>query len=897
MIPIKLSLRNFLSYGAKPQEINFGLHPLICFSGKNGHGKSALLDAITWGIWGQARKVGVQSKPDAHLLRLGQSSMMVCIDVLSNNTRYRIKREFALTKASHPFAQLEFGIIDQQDQLVKNLTEKTIRHTQETIDRVLGVSFETFVNTAFLRQGNANEFSKKSPKDRKEILAQILQLGQFDALKKAAYERAKEFLQEIENYTIRKQSLERELEQQEILEKKQVLLEEELKLLSNEELLCKQQQNVLEQKLLEAAQNLAKIRHIISYDKQLEQDEQEQYKKLTHIVKQWRTAHKKLRSIKSLSPDIRKELVAKLNNLQKLQKDFFDHKAQLISAQSALETHVKQKKLKHEIIKKNCEIAQETKYGELKKNYALKEQANKDYKSQEQELKQYQEEHKNICAHITRIKQECDTLEEIEQQFEKRKIFYHKWLDTLHRFKQEINHIKRKRELIRPTAKGQACCPLCRQQLSAQYAHNMDIALTKEQHSLCNRYRRLAAAIKELKNLLLQQHTNLLETRSKLKRMEMFISQEQNLSLLIKKISHDLSEKRKYLIELNANINLLQKEIAHADTESTIGEDDSTSHKLQQQIDILQQKINNHLYKPEEHQALINAWQKEQDQQQDMLYEQEQKLQQQRWFTFLNLKDNLKKIYTQRKKCHISYAQEQQIEQEKEHISQQKSIHETNRKHLQDVREKLLQEKARTESTLKSIYIKKEELELIKCSLKSLEQEAHDYVNLSSIFSRDGIQALLIEDALPEIEQEANNLLSQLTQNQSHIIIESLRDLKKGGVKETLDIKISDTMGIRPYELFSGGEAFRIDFALRIAISKLLARRAGTSLQTLIIDEGFGSQDEEGLSLLMDTIHHIQHEFAKIIIVSHLPQLKDQFPVHFLIHKSNQGSTVNIVEH
>ena len=107
---------------------------------------------------------------------------------------------------------------------------------------------------------------------------------------------------------------------------------------------------------------------------------------------------------------------------------------------------------------------------------------------------------------------------------------------------------------------------------------------------------------------------------------------------------------------------------------------------------------------------------------------------------------------------------------------------------------------------------------------------------------------LLIEDAIPEIEQEANHLLAKLTNNQAQIFIESLRDLKKGGTKETLDIKISDAGGIRPYELFSGGEAFRIDFALRIAISKLLARRAGTALQTLIIDEGFGSQDEEGLA-------------------------------------------------
>jgi len=194
-------------------------------------------------------------------------------------------------------------------------------------------------------------------------------------------------------------------------------------------------------------------------------------------------------------------------------------------------------------------------------------------------------------------------------------------------------------------------------------------------------------------------------------------------------------------------------------------------------------------------------------------------------------------------------------------------------------------------------------LEQLKREHKEQQKEiAHlteivdDYNIIAEATSKNGIQALLIENAIPEVEQEANRLLAKLTNNQAHIFIESLRDLKKGGTKETLDIKISDAAGMRPYELFSGGEAFRIDFALRIAISKLLARRAGTSLQTLIIDEGFGSQDEEGLTNIMDAIHKIQDDFLKIIVVSHLTSMKDQFPVHFLVEKGINGSTVNVIE-
>ena len=220
-------------------------------------------------------------------------------------------------------------------------------------------------------------------------------------------------------------------------------------------------------------------------------------------------------------------------------------------------------------------------------------------------------------------------------------------------------------------------------------------------------------------------------------------------------------------------------------------------------------------------------------------------------------------------------AQQQTLRKEKEQLLQQKGAYENQQKKLREL----------------ELHQKTEQKKL-----KQLNEEIQDYQEIAAATSKNGIQALLIENAIPEVEQEANQLLSKLTNNQAQIFIESLRDLQKGGTKETLDIKISDTAGIRPYELFSGGEAFRIDFALRIAISKLLARRAGTALQTLIIDEGFGSQDQEGLAHIMDAIHKIQADFVKIIVVSHLTSMKDQFPVHFFVQKDTQGSRIDVMQ-
>jgi exonuclease SbcC len=170
------------------------------------------------------------------------------------------------------------------------------------------------------------------------------------------------------------------------------------------------------------------------------------------------------------------------------------------------------------------------------------------------------------------------------------------------------------------------------------------------------------------------------------------------------------------------------------------------------------------------------------------------------------------------------------------------------------------------------------------------------YEELALAFGKKGIQAMLIETSLPEIEDEANRLLGRMTEGRMSVNFETQRDTKKGDIAETLDIKIGDELGTRDYEMFSGGEAFRIDFAIRIALSRLLARRAGAPLPTLIIDEGFGTQDAEGIEKLKEAIISIQDEFKKIIVVTHIEELKDAFPTRINVVKTEGGSRIEVSE-
>lgn len=169
-----------------------------------------------------------------------------------------------------------------------------------------------------------------------------------------------------------------------------------------------------------------------------------------------------------------------------------------------------------------------------------------------------------------------------------------------------------------------------------------------------------------------------------------------------------------------------------------------------------------------------------------------------------------------------------------------------------------------------------------------------DYEDLAAAFGKKGIQAMLIESAIPEIEDEANTLLDRMTDGRMKVQLLTQRETKTAGMTETLDIVISDELGARPYEMYSGGESFRINLALRLALSRLLTHRAGAKLQFLIIDEGFGTQDAQGKYKVVEAINAIKDDFAKILVVTHDQELKEAFPQRIEVSRNFSGSTFEV---
>ncbi len=863
MVPLKLAVKNFLSYGQTTQYIDFEPYNLICLSGKNGHGKSALLDALTWVLWGYARKAQSGARADENLVRLGQTQMMVSLEFLCNGEIYRVRRELNISSTKVQTA-LDFGIVDPQTGAIRGLTDKTLRATQEKIIAAIGLDHESFINSVFLRQGASNEFSKKSPKERKEILSSILGITQFELIKKKAIEKSRLLATQRDTLLPIHQRLSCEITQKETLTQALAAALEQEKTL---------QENLHElQKKLQAAEvNFQQHMH----DKQLFQQATESAQKLHSRIQQ------SLQELRNSRAEFKKILSKKINHGN---KDLQNHEL----LEKELELLQKNELQRFELQQHVLQISQklQTLTATLQAAHTQKTHAI-DMQVQQVTLRisMHQKRATELAEKIARlsIPKSAQPPQVTLEKYEKYREVYQKFVTQKNNLLTKVQDYDYSLKAL--STAGIAHCPTCTQELLPDKKITLCNTQHKERARAQHQLARFTKLLPALKQTIITMHT-VLETLKEVAHTEKQIAE------LRKEHAEIIAQKDAESITLSS---LMLDKQALA-TQQTLLTHDATYRKYCAELEKIKSQLN---LLPE-----ISPERKLELTSQLKLSKLEAQVS----------PENINPLLQQIKKVvHITVAhlksmkREQReltlkIETTREKIAQQSSL-DTELQKLRSTTQQqaetlntLLREIGSYKEQLARLELQEKEFTRLSASIKEFSYEQEIYQSIAQAVGKDGIQALLIEQALPEIEQEANMLLEKLTDGQAHLFIESLRDLKSGKSKETLDIHISDATGIRAYELFSGGEAFRIDFALRIALSKLLARRAGTTLQTLIIDEGFGSQDEEGLAHIMEAIYKIQDDFAKIIIVSHLPYMKDHFPVHFVVNKTAQGSSVKVVE-
>jgi exonuclease SbcC len=855
MIPIKLAMRNFMCYRDNVPPLHFdGIH-LACICGNNGNGKSALIDAMTWALWGKTR-----AKSDDDLIHQGQTEMEVEFDFAVGQQPYRIIRKHSKPKRRGHSGRSSLDLLIASGDSFKLISGDSITQTQQKIIDILHMDYATFINSAFLKQGHADEFTKQPPTKRKEVLGNILGLSFYDELEEQAKELAKHqeaegaqldsAIKDISEELAQKPIYEAELKQAQtrLTEVEKVLAEQESRLNS-----LRQKKEALENKRLQLAQL---EEHIAAIKGELERRDEEvrqhhsRVKEYEAVIAQRSTIEEGYAQLTEARRQ-NDELNQKLGLLVKLRESKSQLEMSIERAQAALITEHK--------------LAQ-NKITEL-------EATSQRLPQLKIELKQVKAQWQQLAEQEEKLGRKKQTSQELRTQLN----YLESSQTTLER---EIAEIEEKLNLL--LTQDGTTCPLCETEVGRDGLKRIEAKYAAERDSKADRLKSNQAQLVSKKKELEWLEGEISPLEAKLNQDK--ASAQGRASVLNKEISeaqaadNQLNEARKRLTEIEQQLArkdfAVMEQQALAQLEGELAKLDYNSQQHEQVRHRLSQleQYESPKRKLEEADRLINQEKEAACKAEEASQELRRRLEvdnQKRQELSEDL-NALPQLITDLTRAETDY---QAL------ASQQKQAQEL----MGNVKAKL--------ERCSELEIKKREKEKL---LGQASREEKIYKDLAQVFGKKGIQALLIEMALPEIEAEANRLLGRMTDNRMHVKIETQRETKKGDVIETLDINIADELGTRNYEMFSSGEAFRINFAVRIALSKLLARRAGAPLPTLVIDEGFGTQDITGIEKLKEAINSIQDDFDKILVITHMEEMRDAFPTRIEVIKTAEGSTLEV---
>jgi exonuclease SbcC len=854
LIPIRLHLSGFLSY-RDSVDVDFEAFDVACISGQNGAGKSSLLDAITFALFGEARK-----RDDA-IINFACDTAEVKFVFEYEDSVYSVQR----TKPKGKNTLLEFAV-QAEDGTWKPLTEATLRATDDRIRSTLRLDYETFINASFFLQGKADLFAQQSPGDRKRILSSILGLEIWESYRAEAARRRLESEKRLAVVEAMLVEIETELGEEAARKERLAAVE---KGFTSQKALADASKQILDQQRLLQERFAGEQKQVEKQAEELKRQQQEMDEQNSRLLER-QQERQKLQAQLGREDEIRRAVVAWENTRGELEKwdalavnfQKFDKQRsaplQAIAAEKArLETEVKN-------------------LTSVQNNVQAIESALPRVKQEMESLAQTVD---GLAAKVKSIQTLQTQLLTLADERGKAKAEN----DRLTLLGREMN--ERLASLEEVTSPN---CPVCGKPLSEDERKKMIADLLVERETM-------RASFKENTKTVEDRNRNYSELEKQIEELkDLEYGLKENQRALDSK-QHDISSAEKALADwqqggslqlaalskqLEGNDYALEarRQLAGIDAElKTLGYD-AAEHERVRQAELNGRGSQQEWLELEKARSALGPLEREVESMHAAIGKQEERIQ--------TLQNELKEA--QEKLAGQLRTLPDLALKEREYYDLQESVN------------KLMQGLAQARNDVAVLGKLKDSQEKQKQEKAAIIDGVAQLKALERAFGKDGIPALLIEQALPEIESNANEILDRLSDGNMSVKFETQRefkDKKREDRKETLDIRIRDSYGggERDYELFSGGEAFRVNFAIRLALSRVLSRRAGARLRTLVIDEGFGSQDAEGRQRLIEAINMAGGDFAKILVITHMEELKDAFPARIEVTKTPRGSQVEVV--
>lgn len=849
MIPTRLELRNI---GAIPAaDIDLRSIDLAAVVGPNGVGKSTTFTfAPLWALFGSTKN---GCSPD-DMVRLGQNDAAVSIEFEHAGQAYRVTR----TRSTNGRGKSSLELQRMNGEGWEPLSGTTIRETEEKIRNLLGLDEETFTSSSMILQGRSNEFTAKAPGQRKAILAEILGLSIYEDLQAAAKGKANALQNEIERIEDQIRVIDEALQEKtgaiEDLEAANASIETLSKMVSEREALLKSvQEEMAEAKANvgrkeELGKRLAALNakldgltvRIVGLEGKLASDRMFLEKKDELLSKsaEYEEAHGKVIALE-----------ARLPRLESLRKDYGRIDAEMKRLKAEAEKLATQKAGLEAFLQDRPKI-----------EAAVKDLA-------------------EAKADLEKVRQDKDALLALEKQ-----------RDTL---ADKVRGMKRdqaaQRELWTMELKAA-------EKKAAILANAKCVDPAKAELAPCLFLQDAVAAAKTLPEL--RERLGSYPFAAEIQKLEEEVEQ---LNLLVNSSPYspeaydELCKDILVLEPIAAKAPLLEAkaEMLMTARENELGFTQSIAHAMAQLEELTAEgKTLNEELAPLADLKLKVAVLRSYVDQKEQLPAIEERARNNEAARGALLSEGLP-IANERDETRAAM---EKIDGTDLRIVEMKGA---------NIEANLRLER----KNLDAAHSTKGALEAKLASLRKAESERADLVggkapkaaeltrwlSLVRAFGRDGIPALIIENAVPELERISNEILGQMSNGQHSLRFETQRELKsKAGMAETLDIVVSDWMGARPYETFSGGEQLRIDFAIRFALAELLANRAGSRIEWLVVDEGLGSQDSEHRGLVLESIRSVADRFRKVLVITHIEEAQGVFPQQIRFERNSEEVEVTV---
>ena len=847
MIPKLLNVRNFMSYTDVHEPLCFdGLHVAV-LTGDNGHGKSALLDAITWALWGRARAKSVDE-----LIHTGASEMEVEFEFELDNQQYRVIRK-RQRRGKYGSTDLQFAI--RSNGGYRPLSERSVAETERLIERTLRMSYETFTNSSFLQQGRADSFTLNSPAERKRVLAEILELGYYDELEARAKERYKTCEAQLADERRLAQQWEQEIARRPEYQAEVDRLRTQLLALEDQLKTAEQHCVVLRNRVsaLETLQH-----HAEELDARLQRLSSERAR-LSSALEERRSLRDQVQIVLARAAEIEeaaRQLDAARRELQELdrrQQQFLPLERARAGALRALAAE--QARLEGEFSQAERRVAEVR--GAAERANTLRAELQRAQKTAAA-LEQTESRHARLQQDIARRREEAAERRTVNTHLKEQMLELRKRMDELDQL---------------------SACPTCRRPMDDRHKRRLHDEYAQQGTTLREDFRSHEATYRELDAGIERDQSQLATLERELNgrtaaqralaQAERALAEAEQAQQQLAVLQRDLSQRQlalreaRFAPEARAQLSQTEKKMA------ALGYDEDGHRKLRSRLTELE-------HAERERQLLEQARMSDEH------------LQTQIVELSASLQHLVEECGADEQRLLELRSQTQHLPSERARLKALDEELTAARRARDECHEQSLFAQARVDNC---VFLERKHRDSL-ARQDALRREQSVYGDLAYAFGRRGVQAMIIETAIPEIEEEANRILWRMTDGRMHVKFETQRDVRSGaGTIETLDIKIADELGTRSYELFSGGEGFRVNFAIRIALSRLLAHRAGTRLQMLVVDEGMGSQDLDGRERMVEAIQAIEPEFEKILVVTHLEDLRDRFPARIEVVKTPRGST------